>query len=83
MPDFSRALPWPGENEPTSDNLVAKLLLFESPAGADRTLAAEGQEAAEIGIGRQHVERRLAAVVGTFGNAVAVADHLHVRDSSS
>ena len=83
MPDFSSALPWPGENEPTSANLVAELLLFKGAAGADRTLAAEGQETAEIGIGGQHVERRLAAVVGTFGNAVAVADHLSCRDSSS
>ena len=76
MPDLSSALPWPGENEPTSDDLVAEMLLLDGAAGADRALAAEGQEAAEIGIGRKHVERRLAAVVDAFGNAVAVADHL-------
>src|SRR5436309_11420447 len=54
------------------------MLLLERTTSTDRTLTAESQETAEIGIGRQHIKCRLATVVDAFSDPVAVADHLHV-----
>ena len=71
--------PCPGENGPTTNTLPTTTLLLDRAAGADRALAAEREEALQVRMRRDQVERGLAAVVDVFSDAVAVADRLHVR----
>ncbi len=78
-PSLMSLRPCPGENGPDHEHLADVALLFDRAAGADRALAAECEEALQVRMRRDQVERGLAAVVDVFSDAVSVADRLHVR----
>ena len=63
------------------DHGDARLLaaLLDGARGADRPLAAEGQDALQVRVGAHLVQCGLVAVVHALGDAEAVGDQLHVR----
>src|SRR5436309_1397878 len=59
-------------------NFLGLVLFFERAGRADRTLAAESQDALEVRNGAHLIERRLVAVVHAFCDAEAICGELHV-----
>src|SRR5450631_1118138 len=61
-------------------NLLGEALLTHRVAGADRPVRAEAENAAQVRIGLDHVQRRALAGVDLVGAGETVGDELHVRE---
>ena len=71
-------MPWPGEKRAHDEDLAVEMFLGDRPCCADRTLAAESEEALQVGIGAHEVECGAAGLVDVFSHAIPVADQLHI-----